>query len=331
MKIGLVGYQSSGKTTLFEALSGSFDRYEYSEKQRIHNVKVPDSRIDMLSSIFCPKKTIYANIDFVDFPGFITSQNNMNLDQNTIQKLKELDGYLVVLDGFSLNREYKDDMESFLSEIMLNDLVLLEQRLNSLKKANNLEGEYPVLKRIYESLNNNIPVIETGLTGNESETIRHYRFLSQKPCLFVVNSGKDEFPSSKSDSVFYINALLEREIRELPPEDQEAFLRELGYEEPLANRVLRKIYSLLDLISFITVGSDEVRAWTLKKGSNALKAAYKIHSDIAKGFIRAEVISYDDFSEYKSLPLARRAGRLRSEGKDYTVRDGDIIDFKFNI
>ncbi len=331
MKIGIVGYKASGKTTLFEALSNSTQKYEFSEKQRIHNVKVPDERLEILTSIFSPKKTIYANIDFVDFPGFVSDRQHLNMDQNTIQKLKELDGYLVVLDGFSADRDYKTNMEGFINEIIINDLVLVEQRINALKKANNLEGEYQIMEKLYENLSNNEAVIDIDLSDAEIDTVKHYRFLSGKPCLFVVNTNEEHIAQVNEESLFFINAQIEKEITELSEDDQKEFLRDLGVDEPLKNRIIREVYRLLNLTSFLTVGSDEVRAWTIKRGSNALKAANKVHSDIAKGFIRADVISFDDFAEFKSLPLARKSGKIRSEGKDYIVKDGDIIDFKFNI
>lgn len=339
MKIGITGYRGSGKTTLFEALSGMFHSHDYSDKIKIHNVKVPDARVDTLSVIFKPKKTSYATIDYVDLPGFDRDRDTQKsgISQQYVQKLKEMDGFLVVLDGFSGNHGYIRDRNDFNSDILINDLIIAEQRLSSLKKANTLEGEYPVIEKIYSNLEMDIPVREMGLSHAEADLIKHYRFLSQKPSLFILNSKEDtlknaDINSGKEDeNIFCLNVLLEKEITELSPEDQRQFLMELEYDEPLKNRIIYKLYNFLGLISFLTANANEVRAWPVIRGSNALKAASKVHSDIARGFIRAEVISYDEFDRFRSMPAARKAGKIRSEGRDYIIADGDIIEFRFNI
>lgn len=333
MKIGIIGYRSSGKTTLFEALCGQQSKYGFSEKQMIRNIKVPDTRVDLLYSIFKPKKKSYTNIDFIDFQGIDNDNDRagFNISSLNMQKLKDLDGLLILIDGYSGSKDIEGDRKTIEGELSLNDMVLTEQRLNALKKANNIHGEFPVLERIYNSLYNGVRIRDIDLSEAELDLIHHYRFLTQKPVLFVANVGDETLTAKTEDDMFYINALIEKEITELPEEDQLQFLQDLGYDASLKTRIIREVYQLLDLISFLTVGPNEVRAWELRRGSTALKAAGKVHSDIARGFIRAEVISYSDFSELKSLPLARKNGKMRSEGKEYIVRDGDIIEFKFNV
>lgn len=332
MKIGIIGPEASGKTTLFEALSGVDQKYDFSEKQMIHNIKVPDERIDILSDLYMPKKTTYTNIDIVDFQGLSIKENKtFGLDQQYINRLKELDGYLIVLDNFSSIKDYNQDIENIINEIILNDMLLIETRLQALKKANNIEGEYPVLERLYNNLSNNITIRDLNLSEREKDIISHYRFLSQKPYIIIVNSSEERIIKKEDGKIVFMNIQMEKEICELSKEDQMHFLKDLGYKKPLIDRIIQRIYNMMNLISFLTIGKNEIRAWTIRKGSDAHKAASKIHSDIARGFIRAEVIHYNDFMDFKSVPNAKKAGRIRSEGKNYIVQDGDIIEFRFNV
>lgn len=346
MKAGLVGYAQSGKTTLFNALTGQSAQTGAGRqgKANLGVIKVPDPRIDKLSAIFKPRRTIYAEVLFVDVPGPRTK--GAGLDSATIQALREADALVVVLRGF-VNLEGDEprpanEFIDFESELILNDQIIVERRLERLAKERGHEREQAVLERCLAALSEGTPLRLIGLSPDEQKEIVSYAFLSLKPVLCVLNVPEDQAASEpdsdlvqacqqRGTEAMVICASLEAEIAGLPKDDQTEFLASMGLQEPASARFVRQAYRLLDYISFFTVGEDEVRAWTVHRGDKAPRAAGRVHSDIERGFIRAEVMPYNDFIAVGSEAKMKELGKLRVEGKEYVVQDGDILHFRFNV
>ena len=350
MKIGLVGLKSCGKTTVFNALTGlNIDVGGFSGKNvNLGNIKVPDKRVELLSSIFNPKKTTFAQVDFVDIAGEDkSSTSSAGLSQNIISKIRDVDALSVVVRGFESALFEKPcdilrDLSLFNSELCIADMIQVERRLDRLKKEGRKDSEFDLFTKLFEHLENDNPLRTLELSANDIEVIRGFAFVTLKPALVLLNVSEDlpdsniveEFKNKcKEDSsnVMILKGMLEMEISQLDEEEQLEFLKDAGFDAPPKDRFIQSAYSLLDLISFFTVGPDEVKAWTIKNGTIAVNAAGKIHSDIERGFIRAEVIKYDDFMNYKSEAKCKEAGVSRLEGKEYQVLDGDIIHFRFNV
>ena len=346
LKIGIVGLPLSGKSTVFSAITGSLG-VSSSQKGRhepnMAMVQVPDPRVAELSKIYNPKKTTYAQVQYIDLAEGMSAQGGSKEKEleYLIHHLNEVKALAHVVRNFSYGGEPPDperDFEAFEEELILADLMMVEKRIDRLSReiTKGKKGdpkELELLKKVKDILDSQRP-----LRGWELLTepqLRGYSFLSGKPCLVVLNSGEDslsqEIKLPNNVPVVKVQAKLEAEILELPPQEAESFREELGIEEPATYRLIRESYALLDLISFFTVGEDEVRAWTIKRGTTADKAAGVIHSDIERGFIRAEVLSYQDHMEYGTFKNAQKAGKVRLEGRDYVVQDGDIISFRFNV
>ena len=350
MKIGIIGLSCSGKTTIFNALTGqSAETSAFSGAKREPNlaeVNVPDERLYKLSSMYNPKKTTPAKIQYVDIAGSVSSKDEKK--QNELDELLNLlrpaDALLHVVRNFELAGqapEPQKDFEALESELILTDLITVEKRLERLEKESKKgkkpdPEEYELLKKAKDLLDKGI-----ALRGDKeicsSKKLRGFTFLSAKPTIVVLNTGDDiEIGTTKLElpspiGFVEIKGKLEMEIMQLDPEDAEIFRNDLGLDEPATTKLIQKSYELLGLISFFTVGEDEVRAWTITQGTKAQKAAGVIHSDIEKGFIRAEVVSYDDLINAGSYHNAQKQGKVRLEGKDYIVQDGDVIQFRFNV
>jgi GTP-binding protein YchF len=350
MKVGIAGFPRSGKTTIFNALTGQHaDVGGFSEPGKVHlgTIKVPDARIDRLSEIFKPKKTTYAEMVFVDFPAAAEGTGGSALDTATLTQMREIDALVQVVRAFpdAVTGDAANplsDLTNFKSELILNDLVLIERRLERLKKEKGKEQEHALLERCKAVLDEERVLRTMPLTPEETTALAGFGFLSRRPIMVVLNvSDADvhaEMPvavaawlAAEAVQGLVLSGKIEMEIAALEPEDRQAFLDDLGLKAPARERFIRAAYELLDQISFLTSGEDEVRAWTIKRGTSAVKAAGKIHSDIERGFIRAEVVHYDDFVHYGSDAKCREAGKLRLEGKEYAVKDGDIIHFRFNV
>ncbi len=345
MKAGLVGYSQTGKTTLFNALTGqSAQTGGGGRGENIGTIKVPDARIDALSAIFKPKKTIYAEVIFVDVPG--PRGKGGGFDGSTLASLREADALVLVLRGFvALDGSEPDptrELADFESELILNDLVVVERRLERLKKENASTAERQVLERCFTALSEEQPLRLLELSAEEERAISSFAFLSRRPVLVVLNTpegevaaplppGLAEAAQARQLGVMAACAEIEAEIAALPADEQKEFLADLGLEDAASARLIRGAYALLDYISFFTVGEDEVRAWTVGRGSKAPRAAGRVHSDIERGFIRAEVMKYDEFIEVGSEAKMKSLGKLRVEGKEYVVEDGDIMHFRFNV
>ena len=349
MKVGIVGFARAGKTTVFNALTGlhaSVGGYADPGKPNLGTIKVPDARIDRLSEIFRPKKTTYAEIVFVDFPGG-AERGGAVIDAATLVQMRDADALVQVVRGFpdliaGAAADSARDVENFKSELILADLAILEKRLERLRKEKGKEQEAALVQRCRDALEAETPLRRIDLSESEERELSGFGLLSRLPLLVVVNVGEDQIQSGLPPDM---QALLEREqvgglalcaqiemeIAALDSDDRAAFLADLGLSEPARDRFVQSAYGLLDLISFLTSGEDEVRAWPIRRGTPAVKAAGKVHSDIERGFIRAEIVAYEDFIRLGSDAKCREAGKLRLEGKEYEVRDGDIIHFRFNV
>ncbi|MEI7892166.1 MAG: DUF933 domain-containing protein [Myxococcales bacterium] len=347
MKAGLVGYAQTGKTTLFNALTGLTAQTGAAgrgSKANLGVIRVPDARIDKLSSIFKPRKTIYAEVHFVDVPG--PRAKGSGLDAATIQALQGVDALAVVLRGFPSEDGTAADpireLADFDTELLLNDQIVIERRLERMKKEKGREREQAALEKCFAELGAERALRGFSLPADEERELASYSFLSRRPLLAVVNVPEADAASAVAEplakaaaargvEIVSICASIEAEIARLPTAEQADFLASMGIAEPAAARFIRGAYKLLDYVSFFTVGEDEVRAWTIRRGDKAPRAAGRVHSDIERGFIRAEVMPCDVFVEVGTEAKMRDLGKLRVEGKDYVVHDGDIVNFRFNV
>ncbi|MCG2710326.1 MAG: redox-regulated ATPase YchF [Thermodesulfovibrionales bacterium] len=361
MKIAITGLANSGKTTIFNALTGlNLETTIYptlTAEPHPGVVKVPDSRIEKLAAIYKPKKTTYATVEYIDYIGI--TKGDIEQNRKVSDLIKDVDAVVHVVRGFEdesivhpmANVNPVRDAETVELEMIFGDIELVEKRLERMEQGKKRgkkpdETEKKVLVKCKEALEKETALRDMGFSEEEQKTIRNLQFMSIKPVVIVLNvSEKDlnseetagttselqKFFKGKQVKVLNLCGKIEMEIAQLSPEEAEAFLNDLGIHEPALNRLIHVSYDLLGLISFLTVVEDEVRAWTIKKGTDAQKAAGKIHSDIERGFIRAEVVSFDDFISHGSMSAAREKGLLRLEGKTYEVKDGDIINFRFNV
>ena len=327
MRVGLVGLPGSGKTTVFGALTGLHGAHG---RANLGVIKVPDPRIDRLTQICQPKKTTYAEIAFSDLPA------------EAWAPMRDADALVQVVQGFAPPCDPAADMRSFATELNLQDLMLVEKRLDRLKKEKGKPREDALLARLKENLEADRPVRAAGLTPEELALFAGFRFLSEKSLLRVLNVDEDSVTKpapadvealarEQQSPLLVLSGKVEMEIAELPQAEQADFVRSMGLDEPALGRFIRAAYAALDLISFFTVGPDEVRAWTVPRETRAQRAAGKIHSDLERGFIRAEVMRYEDFVALGTEARCREAGKLRMEGKEYPVKDGDILHVRFAV
>lgn len=346
MKVGLVGFAGSGKTTVFNTMTGLDVPVGYGGELRIGTVRVPDERIDILSRIFHPRKTIYAEIAFSDIPGE-HGAGKKGLSPRALQQIREQDALCLVLRDFdnpAVEGEVDPpgDLEAFHTECILADLEIVERRLERARKENAPRQEQASYETLQTRLEEGRPLRSLSTDELDRAAWRGFGLLTDRPLLVALNRGEDQagepMPPELASRIqalrgagLVLSASVEAEIAALDPEDQVAFLEDLGLRESALARFIRTAYDLLDLISFFTVGPDEVRAWTIRRGTHARQAAGRIHSDLERGFIRAEVIPYAVFMEYGSEQAVKDAGLLQIEGKDYPVADGDILHIRFNV
>ena len=346
MRIGLVGFAGSGKTTVFNTMTGLDVPVGFGGAVRLGIVKVPDERIDRLSETFSPKKTTYAEINFCDIPGEYGAEKK-GLSSKALQQIRDQDALCLVLRDFVNPALTGDpnpvaDLEAFQMECIFADLETVERRLHRAKKDKPDAQELAAFEDMKKTLENERPLRAL----SDDELNRHfltgYGLLTERPLLVALNRSEAEASKGLPDDLatrlaethaagLVLSASVEAEIAGLDGADQAAFLEDLGLTESALARFIRTAYGLLDLISFFTVGADEVRAWTIRRGTRARAAAGRIHSDLERGFIRAEVIPYEVFVQYGSEHGVKEAGRLQVEGKDYVVSDGDIFHVRFNV
>lgn len=354
MQLGLIGMPMVGKTTLFELLTGTYDKAGSQGKTNTAIARVPDQRIDYLSGVFKPKKTTYAQLELIDIPGLIPgTDKNASLFLDAVRKADALLHVVRLFDDESVPYIYDKidpirDIETISYELLLSDLDLIEKRIdriNKNKKRNLMLKELNLLERLKDALGDEKPISSVIIDDDEQEIMSTYQFLTSKPMLICLNldekdiknnnyQQKDEiakYAMQMNIPVVEIAANIEREIAQLEPEEKEMFLEDLGIKESGLIKISRTMYQRLGLISFFTVGDDEVKAWTIEDGTNARKAASKIHSDIERGFIRAEVVDYHVFKELGTMTAVKEKGLFRLEGKEYVVKDGEIVHFRFNV
>lgn len=362
MKIGLIGLPSVGKTTLFNLLTGSdievtgFSQGKVQANQGI--ARIPDERLDYLAGIYKPKKTTYATIEVIDVPGLVRgSSQGKGVGNQFLDNIRKVDVLVHVLRVFRNENVIPEagtidpmrDIETVNLELLFADLGVIENRQERIKAAKKITKEnireLEVLEKCRQGLENGILLHNLDLSEEENEVLKTFAFLSEKPMIYAANldegqfmrqeySARDdllEFTQKTGAPLIELCIKTELDINELEAEERKFFLEELGITEPGIAKLSKTAYEHLGLISFLTVGPDEVRAWPVKKGTPARKAAGKIHSDIEKGFIRAEVCRFRDFKEFGSMNKAREKGLVTLEGKEYEVQDGDIINFRFNV
>ena len=362
MQIGIVGLPNSTKTTIFNALTHSqVETTAYSTGQVGMNtavITVPDPRVDRLSAMFHPRRTTYARIQYNDIAGLRAGiGRDGGLSGSLLNAVSQNDALLHVVRAFEDERvphvagsvDPVRDLTSLDFEFIFCDLLIVERRLERLAHDLSRKGvyterqadqeEFDLLIRVKDALEAEIPIRDLDLTPTEEKRLRGYQFLTAKPALVVLSVGDDgnDDPDTyfsyqhRHSEVICLRGALEMEIAQLAPEESGLFLAEYGIDEPGLNRMVRLSYDLIGLQSFFTVGEDEVRAWTVRQGATAVEAAGVIHSDLARGFIRAEVVGYDDLIATGSMAQARQQGTVRLEGRDYVVQDGDILTIRFNV
>jgi GTP-binding protein YchF len=357
MQVTLVGAPGSGKTTVFNALTGSHaETGGYSGGRAAPNlgvVKVPDERLERLAALFAPKKTTYADVTYVDVAIPAGAAREGTINPEVLALVRNADAFVHVANAFADGADPWRDVADLDLEFTVADLSVIEKRLEKLatqgrhgsaaeREAAQREDE--LLRRLEPHLSEGRPLRVFDLTDDEELLIRGYRFLTQKPVLVVLNIDESRLPEAAAleadgrtryadphTDVAALAAKIEAEIAQLPDEDARLFMDDLGISEPSRGRVIRLTYELLGLISFLTAGEDECRAWTLRAGLTAVDAAGAIHSDLARGFIRAQVIGWEELLDAGSMAEARKRGTLRQEGRDYVMVDGDVVEVLFNV
>jgi GTP-binding protein YchF len=340
MKLGIIGLARSGKSTVFEALTHNIISESQKGKNRIGTIHVPDKRLDMLSSMYNPPKTIYAQVEYF-LPDVIRRQK----DQEIWTQVRDCDALVHVVRnfggyGFEAPIPYQD-FQTVDQELILTDLVVVERKLEHLslenKRGKKIDPEeLSLLNQCLEALEKEIPLRKFPDLAS-AHLLKGYAFLSAKPMLVLFNNEDDDdavpdiMELTTQENCMVIRGKLEQELAQMSEEEAEEFLAEFNITASAMDRVIQRSYELLGLISFFTIGKDEVKAWTTKIKTPAIDAAGIIHTDMKKGFIRAEVVSFDDLIFAGSYPEARKLGNVRLEGKTYEVQDGDIIEFRFNV
>jgi hypothetical protein len=340
MKLGIIGLSRSGKSTVFEALTHNIQPESHKAKNRIGTIHVPDKRLDVLSNMYKPPKTIYAQVEY-----FLPDVLRQKKDQKIWTQVRDCDALIQVVRnfggyGFEAPTPYQD-FQTINQELVLTDLVVVEKKLEHMgldkKRGKKTDPEeLSLLQQCLETLEKETPLRNLPDLAS-SHLLKGYAFLSAKPMLVLFNNEDDDdgIPEitnlTTRENCMVIRGKLEQELAQMSAEEAEEFLSEFNITASAMDRVIQRSYELLGLISFFTLGKDEIKAWTLKRKTPAIDAAGIIHTDMQKGFIRAEVISYDELISAGSYPEARKLGNVRLEGKTYEVQDGDIIEFRFNV
>ncbi len=361
MELGIIGLPNSSKTTIFNALTRG-DRptaATSSGKLEFHTavVDVPDGRVDVLIRMFKPRKMAYAKVTYTDIAGLDQGMAQKGLSGQLRHRLSQMDAFIHVVRAFeddsvshplgSINPQR--DLDALEQEMILLDMLSVQSRLerivDTMRRAKKggeerqlLETEQVLFERMQAALDAETPLRDLDFSEEELNTMRGFGFLTLKPVLVLVNTGEELAPPEKfvvfnhrHTLVMSLQGKLEMEIAQLDEEEATVFMEEFGIAEPALSRMIRASYDLVGLQSFFTVGEDEVRAWTVRKGAPAVEAAGAIHTDLAKGFIRAEVVSYDDLIAAGGMAEAKKVGTVRLEGKEYVVKDGDILHVRFSL
>lgn len=354
MKFALIGPPQSGKSTLFSAITGHVVDASHAMNEQIASVSVPDERLDFLAEIYKPKKYTPAHIEFLDVPGASLADAHGQAEfRKRMQSVRKCDGIVMVVRAFESESvlKYRDrvnakaDLDELFTELLFADLEQVVNRIERLEKSTQKPTktrdqelrELAMMTRVREALESEAPVSSAIQNDDERRIAGSFGFLTLKPVMVVINVGEDQvaapppFEHPHALATIALSAEIEAEIAQLEPDDRRTFLEDLGLSAPARTRLLRTAYSALGLMSFLTAGEDEVRAWTIRNDTEAVEAAGKIHSDIQRGFIRAEVVAFDDFRKAGDMRSAKSANAVRLEPKHYIVQDGDIINFRFNV
>jgi GTP-binding protein YchF len=344
MRLGIIGLPQSGKATIFEALTGNVAADGNRQESRIGTITVPDARVDTLSGMYKPRKTIFAQVEYF-LPGMGDHAAAGKKEQSIWTQVRDCDALILAVrnfSGYGLEAPSpKEDVAAINQELIISDLVVVEKRLERLalderRGKKPIPEEIALLNRCKEALDGEIPLRHFPDIA-DAKLLRGFAFLSAKPMLILLNNDdeNDALPEKaalpEGEVCMVIRAKLEQELAQMSEEEAREFLAEFNITASATDRVIRRSYEMMGLISFFTVGEDEVRAWTIGRDTVAVDAAEVIHSDIKKGFIRAEVLAYDDLMAAGSHAEARKKGTVRLEGKTYHVLDGDIINFRFNV
>ena len=357
MKLGIVGLPNVGKSTLFNAITDAGAQsanYPFCTiEPNIGVVAVPDKRLDKLAEMYDPDKYTPASIEFVDIAGLVKgASKGEGLGNKFLSNIRECDAIVHVVRCFE-NDDINParDIETINLELILSDVEMLERRIDKTKKMLKGDKKYQkdidLFERVLAALNEGKPARSVECDDDEKAILSEVALLTNKPVIYAANMSDEDFSNGIDSNEGYkavqkiaaeehagvlpICAQIEEEIVEMDKEEKEMFLADMGLEESGLDRLIKECYALLGLISYLTAGKQEVRAWTIKKGTKAPQAAGKIHSDFERGFIRAEVIAYDDLIACGSMTAAKEKGLVRSEGKDYVMKDGDVVLFRFNV
>ncbi len=362
LKFGIIGLSQSGKTTVFNALSGAHAAvgdYSTSKAANIAVVKVPDKRLDRLVEIFKPKKITHAEIEYIDIAGMSAgASSDKKKEAAYVKSIRETDALIQIVRCFeNQNVPHPEgsvdpgrDITETDSELILADLMVIENRLAKLEhnikvvKRDREEAEFRLLSRLRETLEAEKPLRTLDLTADDLKMIGSFGFLTIKPMLYVLNLGEDQLPdrakweadfidltNTAKSGLTSISGSLQMDIANLDQSERADFMKELGIESSASDIIIQKSFEIIGMIAFLTGGEPEVHSWPIRKGTTAQEAAGTIHSDIQRGFIKAETVSFDDLDRLGSWPKARETGKLHLNGKAYVVQDGDVILFMFNV
>jgi GTP-binding protein YchF len=352
MKLGIIGLPQSGKTTIFNAITrGDAPTTASAGRFEVHTavVDVPDERVTKLSGMFNPKKTIYAKVTYADIAGLEAGSAKSGISGQLLNELSQMDGFILVVRAFESDLvmhpsgtvDAKRDVEAMLGELLLNDLIAVERKVERLAdekkkggtdKALN-ERQTVLFNRLLEALNESTPLRNLEYSLEEERELSSFGLLTRKPILVVFNMGESQSAPKMEMDVPSVALMgkLEMELAQLPAEDAAMFMEEYGIKELSLNKMISLSYELLKVQSFFTVGEDEVRAWETKIGATAQESAGEIHTDLMRGFVRAEVVAYEDLISLGSMAEAKSKGKFRLEGKEYIVKDGDIVHIRSSL